>query len=159
MFALLGDLLTAPWVWHDMYHPEMVLTLGREEAWYFALDRTHHWMAMTWNDFTREAANLRHVYIGEEPWEIVDTDDEVYDDPRSAVKRKADQIRDQPCDAPRMQVKRKMKPLPSLNLVAPLDRGFWVDCPTGLVAGEESMSSYQHFDGLTRLDNQDYPSI
>jgi hypothetical protein len=156
MFALLDDLMTAPWVWHDMHHPEIVFTLEREEAWYFALDRTHRWMAITWNDLTREAANLRRVYLGEEPWAIVDTDDEVYDDPRSDVKRKADQIREQPCDAPGVQVKRRKAPLPLLNLEAPLNRGFWVDCPKGLVEGDEVMSTYEHIDGLTRLDNPDY---
>lgn len=151
MFALLDCLMTAPWVWHDMYHPESGPQLGQDYAWYHALDNMHRWMAGIWSDNIHKAYNLQLVYCGLEPMDEVDTDDEVYPDPSSTGKRGADYLPPSPVDKRGVLAKRGKTISSELSLSARQNPGFWVDCPTGLVEGQETMSSYDTMSPENRL--------
>lgn len=136
MFALLNGLMTAPWVWHDMYHLEFVPRFVRDGRWYVALDNMHRWMAGIWSVNVRRAYNLKRVYYG-------DMDDEVYPDPQSTGKRGADYLPPSPVDKRGVLAKRGKTISSQLSLTARQNPGFWADCPSGMVEGQSIMSSYE----------------
>lgn len=151
MFALLDDLMTAPWVWHNMHHPAHAPWLDREGTWYHSLFYTQRWM----NDAGlkeehRVGYDMYLVYIGCDPVPVFHSD----------VKRRADQIREQPSGIPGVLAKRMKKPLDPLIVdFPPAPARPPRPTPTSsdeFVLTDGVMSSFEHIDGLSVWNDPDH---
>lgn len=54
MFERLANDETAPWIWHNLNHPEFAKPLHEYNSWYWAVLYTHEWFVNVLQDDTHE---------------------------------------------------------------------------------------------------------